>query len=130
MECSVLKELKLMAGEMLRRRLVSEKVTPVDVEQQAAIDDLQWKVKYEEGQAAFRSTAVYSAENRGDKKMGLAAMTAVVERAPLTRQKGSVLERSRECECFAVRYTKSWSGLENCGCAASFDFPWAAFQSL
>lgn len=57
MECFVLKELKLTAGEMLRRKAVRDEVTRFDEEQQAS-------------NARFQSRARYYKwrENRGGKK--------------------------------------------------------------
>lgn len=67
-ECPVLKEVKLTAGERLRRRAVSDRVRRIDAEQQAASARIQGNVKYYKGQPASRSTAVSFEGNRSDKR--------------------------------------------------------------
>lgn len=47
-KCLGLKELNQAAGEMLRRKLLSDRMTQTDAELQAAIAQLQRDVKYYE----------------------------------------------------------------------------------
>lgn len=67
-ECILLKELKLTAADMLRRKAVSDRMTQIDAEQQAAIVSRQIEVKYYERQAASRKTAVISEKSASNEK--------------------------------------------------------------
>lgn len=49
-ECSVLKELKLMYAKVLRRKAVCNKVTQFDAAQHASIASFQRRAEYYEGQ--------------------------------------------------------------------------------
>lgn len=71
-ECAVLREPNLTFRDMLGRKAVSEIVTRIDGEQQVATACLQREVKYYEGQAAHRSTAVFSEKRGSDNKDGAA----------------------------------------------------------
>lgn len=67
-ECSVLRNLKFTAGEMLGEKTASTKVTRTDAEQQDVIVRLRRELKCREEQAASRSTAVFSERSRDDKR--------------------------------------------------------------
>lgn len=66
-EFSVLRELKLTAGKMLRQKAVKDRAMRIDAEQQAALSRSQRDVKNYERQAPLRSNTVFSEENGGDK---------------------------------------------------------------
>lgn len=127
MQCSVLKNRKLTAGEMLKRKAESHRVRPLDEEQQAKTARLRSKVKFYERQAASCSSAVFS-ETEMIREIDLAAIAVIVERAALKSRKRSVTERTRECMCSAAQYTKKGFGLQICAYAAFFDFAWVYFQ--
>lgn len=67
LQCSELKELKLMAGEMLRQKTVSNRKRRFGEEQQTGTALLQSKVRNNEGQAVPRGTAVSFERNRAEK---------------------------------------------------------------
>lgn len=68
MKCSVLKELKLTAGQALKRKAVSDRVMRTHAKQQAALALLQRKVKYYERECVLRRTAIFSERNRDEKR--------------------------------------------------------------
>lgn len=62
----MLRKLKLTAGQMLRQRAVSDRVTRIDAEKQAATACLQRELKCYKEQDAPRSTAVFFEGNGGN----------------------------------------------------------------
>lgn len=110
-ECSALRELNLTAGEMLKRKAVSDRVTWIGAEQQIAIADLQRKVKYYEVQAAHRSTLVSSERKRGDKgdRAGSSGNGSEVDSSKEPKKKFT--GRNSNCRCLVAQYVKRLSGL-------------------
>lgn len=65
--CAVLKHLKRTAQEMLRGKALSDRATRNDAEQQATAAHVQKEMKYHQGKATLRSSAVSAVGQRGEK---------------------------------------------------------------
>lgn len=66
-KCTVLKDPKLTAGEMQRRKAENDRVRRLEEDQWAETAFLRSKVRYYERQVPSPSTAVFPEGNSGDK---------------------------------------------------------------
>lgn len=66
-KCSVLRELELTCGEMLKQKTVSKNTMPIDAKKYAAVNCLQRTSKYYTKQTISCSSEVFSGRYKGDK---------------------------------------------------------------